>query len=184
MSVSKSNAQPRSDAGKGASRRLRLAGLVPGIVYGAHKDPEMIAVSHNETVPAIAVEAFYSHILTLNMGGAAQQVVLKGRAAPPSKPFLQHLDLQRISAARRFASQVPFHVEGERLAPGIKLGGVVSRNLSDVEIACLPKDLPEFIEIDVSALEIGGSIHLSEIPLPRGWRFRRWPRKVRKIRWW
>jgi large subunit ribosomal protein L25 len=162
------DAEPRNDAGKGASRRLRRAGLVPGVIYGGHADPEMISVAHHELIQHLEQESFYSHILDVNVGGNRQQVVLKDLQRHPSKPFILHLDLQRVSADEKIKVQVPLHFINENKAIGVKRGGVVSHHMADVEISCLPKHLPEFIEIDVTALDQGDSIHLSEILLPEG----------------
>ena len=162
------NAEARSDMGKGASRRLRHAGLVPGIIYGADKDPEMIAVKHNELIHALEDEAFYSSILTVDVGGDSQQVVLKDLQRHPAKPFIMHLDLLRISQKTAIKMQVPLHFINEETAPGVKGGGTSSHNMTEVEISCLPADLPEYIEVDCGGLDIGDSIHLSELSLPKG----------------
>jgi len=162
-------AESRSDTGKGASRRLRRTGQVPGIIYGAGKDPEMFSVAHNELIQHLDHEAFYSHILTVKVGDSqAQRVVLKDVQRHPAKPFVLHLDLLRVSESDKIRMHVPFHFIGESVAPGIKQGGVASHHIADAEISCLPKDLPEYIEIDVSGLDIGSAIHLSEIALPAG----------------
>jgi len=162
------NAEARSDMGKGASRRLRHAGLVPGIIYGADKEPEMITVKHNELIHALEDEAFYSSILTVDVGGDSQQVVLKDLQRHPARPFIMHLDLLRISQKTAIKMQVPLHFINEETAPGVKAGGTASHNMTEVEISCLPADLPEYIEVDCGGLEIGDSIHLSELSLPKG----------------
>jgi len=162
------NAEARSDMGKGASRRLRHAGLVPGIIYGGEKEPEMITVEHNKLLHQLEDEAFYSSILTVNVGGDEQQVVLKDLQRHPAKPFVMHLDLMRISQKTVIKMQVPLHFTNEETAPGVKAGGTASHNMTEVEISCLPADLPEFIEVDVGGMEIGDSIHLSELKLPDG----------------
>ena len=162
------DAEPRSDAGKGASRRLRRAGMVPGVIYGGHADPEMISVAHHELIQHLEHEAFYSHILSVNVAGNRQQVVLKDLQRHPAKPFILHLDLQRVSADEKIRVQVPLHFINENKAIGVKRGGVVSHHIVDVEISCLPRHLPEFIEIDMTPLDQGDSVHLSEIQLPEG----------------
>ena len=162
------DAEPRNDAGKGASRRLRRAGLVPGVIYGGRADPEMISVAHHELIQHLDHESFYSHILNVNLAGNRQQVVLKDLQRHPSKPFILHLDLQRVSADEKIRVQVPLHFVNENNAIGVKRGGVVSHHIVDVEISCLPKHLPEFIDIDITPLDQGDSIHLSEITLPEG----------------
>jgi len=158
----------RSDTGKGASRRLRKTGMVPGIVYGGDKDPEMISVSHNELVHQLENEAFYSHILSLKVDGSEQSVVLKDLHRHPAKPFVMHLDLQRVSADEKIKMHVPLHFLNEGKAVGVKAGGKLSHTITDVEVTCLPKDLPEFIEVDVMEMNIGDSLHLSDIKLPAG----------------
>ncbi len=162
------DAQPRSDEGKGASRRLRRQGLVPGIIYGGETAPEMISLAHNELIQHLEHEAFYSHILSVNVAGKAEQVILKDMQRHPAKPFVMHVDFQRVSAKKKLKTHVPLHFVGENVAPGVKMGGAVSHHVTDVEITCLPKDLPEYIEVDMSAMEIGDAVHLSEIKLPEG----------------
>jgi large subunit ribosomal protein L25 len=169
MSISfEVKAQARDDMGKGASRRLRRAGLVPGIVYGAHKEPTMISLVHNDLIKHLEHEAFYSHILDLKLGSKSEQVVLKDLQRHPSKPFILHADFLRVSAKEKLRVHVPLHFINEDVAPGVKQGGMVSHTVTDVEVSCLPKDLPEFIEVDMSGVEIGQSIHLSELVLPKG----------------
>lgn len=162
------NAQARSDMGKGASRRLRRTGQVPGIIYGGEKDPELISLAHNELVLHLENEAFYSHILTVKSPSGEQKVVLKDVQRHPAKPFILHIDLFRVKASEKLKMQVPLHFVGEDKAPGVKQGGVVSHNIVDVEVSCLPGDLPEFIDVDVSGMDIGDSLHLSDIVLPSG----------------
>jgi large subunit ribosomal protein L25 len=162
------NAESRADAGKGASRRLRRTGMVPAIVYGGHRDPEMISVAHNEMVRHLQHEAFYSHVLTLKLDGSESKVVLKDLQRHPAKPFILHMDFQRVTEGEKLRMIVPLHFENETSSKGVKAGGNVSHNLTEVEVTCLPKDLPEFILVDLAELQIGEIIHLSEIPLPEG----------------
>jgi len=162
-------AESRSDTGKGASRRLRRVGRVPAIVYGAHQEPEMISLAHNALILQLEHEAFYSHILTLNIAGKIQSVVLKDLQRHPAKPFVLHADFQRIQANEKLRMSVPLHFLNASNCKGVKLGGgVVSHNLNEIEVTCLPQDLPEFIAIDLTDLDLGGIIHLSEVPLPPG----------------
>lgn len=161
-------AQPRSDAGKGASRRLRRSGMVPAIVYGGHQDPELVSVNHNDLVKHLEHEAFYSHILDLKVGERSSKVVLKDLQRHPARPFILHLDFQRVSADEKIRMMVPLHFLNEASSKGIKAGGNVSHNLTEVEITCLPKDLPEFIGVDLAQMQIGDIVHLSELPLPEG----------------
>ena len=162
------NAEPRTDTGKGASRRLRRAGKVPAIMYGGGKDPESLTLSHNEVLRNLEHEAFYSHILTIKVGGSDTPVILRDMQRHPSKPVVMHMDLQRISAREKLKTNVPLHFIGEDTAPGVKAGGLVSHELTEVAVECLPKDVPEFIEVDISGLEIGDSIHLSAVTVPDG----------------
>jgi large subunit ribosomal protein L25 len=161
-------AQSRTDTGKGASRRLRRSGQLPGIVYGAHQDPAMISLQHHELVHALENEAFYSNLLTLKVDGKAQTVVLKDLQRHPAKPFILHVDFQRVQADEKIRLNVPIHFINEESCPGIKAGGQASHVMTDVEITCLPKDLPEFIEVDLSKLEMGDILHASELSLPAG----------------
>ena len=161
-------AKSRSDMGKGASRRLRRSGMLPGIIYGAHQEPTMISLMHHEMVHALENEAFYSSLLTLDLEGKKETVVLKDLQRHPAKPFLLHMDFQRVQADEKIRLHVPIHFVNEETCPGIKAGGQASHVMSDVEITCLPKDLPEFIEVDMSQLEMGAIVHASELKLPSG----------------
>ena len=161
-------AQQRTDAGKGASRRLRHANLVPGVVYGAHKDPAMISMAHNQLVQRLEHEAFYSHVLTLKIDGKSEQVILKDLQRHPARPIIMHADFLRVSAKEKLKTHVPLHFKGEEKSSGVKEGGVVSHLLTEVEVSCLPGDLPEYIEVDVSALAIGDAVMLSEVVMPKG----------------
>ena len=162
-------AEPRSDQGKGASRRLRRMGRVPAILYGAGKDPVPLSVDHNELLKQLENEAFYSHILTIEVGGKKEQAILKDLQRHPAKPFVMHLDFMRVSAGEKIRVNVPLHFVGGDVAPGVKIGGgIVTHAVTEVEIVCLPKDLPEYIEVDLSNLELGQSLHLSDIDLPKG----------------
>lgn len=162
------NAEFRETQGKGASRRLRREGKVPAILYGGDKPPRMLAIPHNEVLKHLEVEAFYSHILTIKVGDVEQQAVLKDVQRHPAKPLILHLDFQRVTAGRKIHMNVPLHFINESTAPGVKAGGIVEHHAIDVEITCLPKDLPEYIEVDVGGLEIGDLLHLSQITPPPG----------------
>ena len=161
-------AQSRTDTGKGASRRLRHTGLLPGIVYGAHKKPAMISLQHHELVHALENEAFYSNLLTLNVDGKKETVVLKDLQRHPAKPFILHADFQRVKANEKIRLHVPIHFVNEDVCAGIKAGGQASHVMADLEISCLPKNLPEFIEVDMTNLEMGAILHASELALPKG----------------
>ncbi len=162
------NAQSREDAGKGASRRLRRTEQVPGIVYGGKSKPKMISLVHNELMLHLENESFYSHILDLKIDGKAEQVILKDLQRHPAKALIMHADFQRVSAKSKLRTNIPLHFIGEDDAPGIKMGGAISHNITSVEVLCLPKDLPEFIEVDMSEMEIGSNVHMSELSLPKG----------------
>ncbi|MFA7095006.1 MAG: 50S ribosomal protein L25/general stress protein Ctc [Gammaproteobacteria bacterium] len=163
------NAELRSDKGKGASRRLRRANRVPAIIYGMDKEPTPVSFNHDELVRALQHEAFYAHVLKINLGGRSEKAVLRDVQRHPAKPVILHIDLQRVSESEKIRVNVPFHFLGEDVAPGVKQGGgMVFRAMVDAEVECLPKDLPEFIEVDVSNLNLGESIRLSEVKLPEG----------------
>ncbi len=159
-------AEPRTDLGKGASRRLRRTGMVPAVIYGAGKDPVSISLKHNELKHSLDNEAFYSHILTLKLGKNEEQAILKDLQRHPSKPVIMHMDLQRVSANEKIRVHVPLHFINAEEAPGVKEGGLVSHSQTEIEIACLPKDLPEYVEVDLGELELDASIHLSELAFP------------------
>jgi large subunit ribosomal protein L25 len=162
------NAESRTDMGKGASRRLRHAGKVPAIIYGGDKAPEALTLSHNELLRNLEHEAFYSHILTINTGGSSTSAILRDLQRHPSKPVILHVDLQRVTADEELRTQVPLHIVGEDACPGIKAGGLVSHDQTEVEVECLPKHLPEFIEVDISGMEVGDTLHLSDLKVPEG----------------
>ena len=162
------NAQSRNDTGKGASRRLRREGLVPGIVYGANQDPAMISLVHTDLLQHLEHEAFFSHILDLKLDGKSEQVIMKGMQRHPAKPFINHVDFLRVSAREKLKTSVPLHFINEETAVGVKLGGVVSHHIAHLEVTCLPKDLPEFIDVDIAELDIGDIILLSGLTLPEG----------------
>ncbi|HEY5790782.1 MAG TPA: 50S ribosomal protein L25/general stress protein Ctc [Gammaproteobacteria bacterium] len=162
------NAETRQDVGKGASRRLRKANKVPAVIYGAGKPPQSLVLDQDAMLRSLEHEAFYSHILTVNVDGKPQQAVLKAVQRHPYKAHLQHVDLLRTSATQKLRMHVPLHFLGEEVAPGIKAGGMLSHLLIEVEIECLPRHLPEFIEVDVSALELNDLVHLSDLKLPEG----------------
>ena len=163
------HAELRTDEGKGASRRLRHAGSVPAVMYGGEEKPVSLTLNHNQFIRHLAEEAFYAHILTLVVDGKKHQVVLKDlQRHPANDNKIVHADFLRVDANHPVTMTVQLHFIGEDVAPGVKAGGAVSHLMTDVEVSCLPQDLPEFIEVDISALEMDQSIHLSEITLPAG----------------
>ncbi len=162
-------AEPRSAKGTGASRRLRRAGKVPAILYGAGKPPTMIALDHSVMWQHLHNERFHTAILTVRLGEQSDQAVLRDWQMHPYKPEILHIDLQRISATEKIHMKVPLHFVGEDVAPGVKQeGGIVSHLMTEVDVTCLPHQLPEFLTVDLSKLGIGDSVHLSDIPLPEG----------------
>jgi large subunit ribosomal protein L25 len=161
-------AEPRTDLGKGASRRLRREGKVPGVIYGAGKEPASISLEQNVLLHQLENEAFFSHILTVKVGKKEEQAILKDLQRHPSKPVVLHVDLQRVSAKEKIRVHVPLHFLNEDTAPGVKAGGLVSHHITEVEVSCLPKDLPEFLEVDLGSLELDGNVHLSDLSLPSG----------------
>ncbi len=165
-------AMARKDVGKGASRRLRRCqDQFPAIIYGSNKEPMMIAIAQNVMSKALENEAFYSHILTLNVDGKTEKVVLKDLQRHPYEPRFLHADFLRISASEKITMQVPVHVVGDNVAPGVKQGGIVSHQVTSLEIRCMPGDLPEFIEVDISSLELDHTVHLSDLTAPHGVEF-------------
>ena len=163
------SAQLRSDFGTRASRRLRGQNdQVPAVVYGTGQKNQTISLDHNKVTKALEHEAFFSHILTLHIDGKEEKVVLKDLQRHPYKPRVLHMDFLRVSMHEKLTMHVPLHFVGEATAPGIKAGGVVSHLINDLEIRCLPGDLPEFIEVDVSNLEMDQSVYISQISLPKG----------------
>ena len=165
------NAVDRSaeQQGKGASRRLRKQNLVPAIIYGGGEEPTPISIKINELVKSLEYEAFFSQILTITTDkGDEQQVVIKDLQRHPAKGFPMHADFQRVVKGQKINMNVPLHFAGREEAPGTKAGGILSTLVSDVEIVCLPSQLPEYLEIDVSGMEIGDLFRLSDIKLPEG----------------
>lgn len=161
-------ANRRTDLGKGASRRLRRDGRLPGVVYGGQSEPCSITLSHNQIWNSAAKEWFYSHILDLQIDGAVEKVVVKDMQRHPYKALITHVDFLRVVADQKLRTHVPLHFLNAETCPGAKAGGLVVHDLIEVEVLCLPKDLPEAIEVDLAKLEIGHSIHLSDVAVPAG----------------
>ena len=164
------NAQLRTDEGKGASRRIRrLENRVPAVIYGGDKPGQSLSLELREMVKALESEAFYSHVLTLNIDGQPQQAVLKDLQRHPVKNTPMHADFLRIDATHKLTMRVPLHFINQEACVGVKSeGGALSIMTSEVEIACLPSNLPEFIEVDLLAVHLGTTLHLSDIKLPVG----------------
>ncbi len=159
----------RDAKGTGASRRLRHAGSVPGVVYGAGKEAVTIELDAKELFLEFRHEAFHASVLNLNLDGKKESVLLRDFQMHPVRNSIQHVDFQRVSATEKIHVKVPFHFINGDIAPGVKLsGGIVAHIFTEADVSCLAKDLPEFVEVDVAKLEMGHSIHLSQIALPKG----------------
>ena len=162
-------AEIRTDLGKGASRRLRHADKVPAIVYGADKEPVSITLAHNKLMHAQEFEAFYSHVLTLDIAGEKVEALVKDMQRHPYKPKIMHVDFLRIDASKALHTNVPVHFINEETAPAIKTeGGHAEHHVNEIEVACLPGNLPEFIEVDLTNVALGQTLHLSDVVLPEG----------------
>jgi large subunit ribosomal protein L25 len=160
---------PRTSQGKGASRRLRATGRVPGVIYGAGVDAQSVEFDHKALLRHLKLEAFHSSILDLTVEGKKDRVLLRDFQMHPFKEQVQHVDFQRIDPKKKIHMAVPLHFLNADIAPGVKLGkGVVQHIINELEIQCLPDQLPEYIEVDLKDLELGHSIHLSELKLPAG----------------
>ena len=164
------NAEVRSDLGKGASRRLRRnVAMVPAVIYGGEKAPQSISLLAKDFAKLLENEAAFSHVLTLDVAGAKETVLIKALQRHPAKGFVLHADFQRVVAGQKLTAHVPLHFLNEATSVGVKQqGGEVSHTIVEVEVSCLPKDLPEFIEVDMAAVEVGQTLHLSDLKLPKG----------------
>ena len=164
------NAETREDEGKGASRRLRrLENKVPAIIYGGKKKPANIKLLHKDLIKQLENEAFYSHIITINVDGKEESVILKDLQRHPAKLAVLHADFFRISKTKKFQTNSPLHFINEDTCHGVKVeGGVISHTMTSIEVSCLPADLPEFIEVDMAAVELGQTLHISDVKLPKG----------------
>ena len=163
------NANKRDGQGTGASRRLRRTGRVPGILYGGTATPQQIDIDHNELYQLLRKEAFYSSVLNANIDGAKEMCLLRDVQRHPYRMQILHVDFQRIDATHAIHQKVPLHFINADIAPGVKIGGgMVSHVMNDVDVKCLPADLPSFIEVDLKDLAAGQAIHVSQLPLPKG----------------
>ncbi|KAF0805111.1 50S ribosomal protein L25/general stress protein Ctc [Alcanivorax sp. S71-1-4] len=164
------HAEGRSDVGKGASRRLRRQeARIPGIVYGGNAEPQMVTLELRELVKALENEAFYSHVLTLKIDGKTQQAVLRDLQRHPAKGTPMHADFLRVDKTHKITMQVPLHFLNEDKCVGVKQqGGKITHNASEVEVSCLPQNLPEFLEVDMADVKLDQVVHLSDIKLPKG----------------
>ena len=163
------NASKREDQGSGASRRLRRAGKLPGIIYGGGHDATPITLDHNDLYHMLQKEAFHASILTIDVDGAKESAVLRDTQWHAYKPQVLHIDFQRVAADEKIHLRVPLHFVNDDICPGVKLeGGMVSHVMTELDVQCLPKDLPEYIEVDLKDLSGGKSLHVSELAMPAG----------------
>lgn len=161
-------AESRGQSGKSAAKRARRTGNVPAVIYGGHSEPQMLLLSHNEVIKHLAHEAVYSHVLDINVDGKTEKAVLKGVQRHPAKFQVLHMDFLRVTMSEALKVHVPLHFINEQTSVGGKKGGIVAHAMIDVEVSCLPTDLPDYIEVDLAGLDIGESVHLSDIVLPAG----------------
>ncbi len=166
----KLDAETRTDLGKGASRRLRRLGdKVPAIIYGDEKEPHNISLLHKDFIKQLENESFYSQVITLSVDSKPEEVILKDLQRHPAKNRIMHADFLRVSKTKKLHTKVPLHFLNETNCVGVKQqGGAITHNMTELDISCLAKDLPEFIEVDLSNLEIGASLHISDLTLPAG----------------
>lgn len=162
-------AKKRNDQGTGASRRLRRAGRVPAIVYGGTEAAQAIDLDMNTVLLNLRKEAFHASVLTLDIEGKKESVLLRDSQMHPYRAIVLHVDFQRVDASKKLHQKVPLHFVNADIAPGVKLsGGLVSHTINEIDVSCLPADLPEFIEVDLKELKVGQSIHAKELKLPKG----------------
>ena len=164
------NAEVRSDLGKGASRRLRRnVSMVPAVIYGGDKAPQSISLLAKDLAKLLENEAAFSHVLSLDVAGTKESVLIKALQRHPAKGFVLHADFVRVVAGQKLTAHVPLHFLNEATSVGVKQqGGEISHTINEVEVSCLPKDLPEFIEVDMAAVEVGQTVHMSDLKLPKG----------------
>jgi len=158
----------RTKSGKGDARRTRRAAKVPAIMYGGASDPVQLVLDHNQVVKSLANEAVYSHVLTVKYDGKEEKAILKGLQRHPSRPIIMHMDFQRVSESEKLRVHVPLHFVNQDISVGAKKGGVVTHNMVEVEVICLPQHLPEYVEVDLAQLDIGESVRLSDLKVPAG----------------
>ncbi len=161
-------ADSRVCSGKSAARRARRAGTVPAVIYGGHGEPQMLVLNHNEVIKHLEHEAVYSHVLDVTIDGKTEKAILKGVQRNPARVQIQHLDFLRVNMSEVVKVHVPLHFTNEHTSVGGKKGGIATHSMADVEITCLPMFLPEFIEVNLTDLDIGSTLHLSDLVLPTG----------------
>lgn len=162
-------AEIRNNTGKSTNRRFRLEDKIPAVIYGADKKPEALILKHNEVIKALENEEFFTQIITLNLNGKSEQVVLKDLQRHPYRATqIMHIDFMRIKASEKITMLIPLHFIEEEVSPGVKQGGIITHSISEVEVKCLPSDLPKYIDIDMSNMELNDIVHLSNLKLPKG----------------
>ena len=161
-------AENREKSGKSAARGARRQGNVPAVIYGGHGEPQMLSLNHNEVIKHLEHEAVYSHILDVNIDGKTEKAILKGVQRHPAKLRVLHLDFLRVSMSDMVKVHVPLHFLNEHTSIGGKKGGIATHAMIDIEVSCLPSSLPDFVEVNLAGLDIGESVHLSDIVLPAG----------------
>lgn len=161
-------AESRGQSGKGAAKRVRCQGKVPAIIYGGHREPQMLALSHIDVIKHLDHEAVYSHVLDVSVNGKTEKAILKNIQRNPAKFQIMHIDFLRVNMSEAVKVHVPLHFINETSSIGGKKGGIAAHSMVDVEVSCLPAALPEYLEIDLANLDIGESVHLSDIVLPPG----------------
>ena len=161
-------AEARSVAGSSASKVIRRQGKVPAVIYGGNEAPVMLTLDHNELLKQLVHEAVYSHVLDIKVDGRTEKAVLKHIQRHPAKPQILHIDFMRVDESHKLRVHVPLHFINEASSVGVKKGGVINHSMSDVEVVCMPSALPEYIEVDMSNVEVGSTLHLSDLVLPAG----------------
>ena len=162
------DAEVRENLGRGPARRLRCDGKIPAVLYGGGEAPVGLTLDHNKVVKALEDDATYSHILTLRFGGKEETAILKDMQRHPSRPIILHMDFQRVSESQKIRVHVPIHFLNQEISVGAKKGGVITHAMVDIEVTCLPARLPEFIAVDLAKVDVGQSVHLTDIKLPPG----------------
>lgn len=161
-------AEARSATGSSAAKVVRRQGKVPAVIYGGKEDPAMLVLDHNELLKHLAHEAVYSHVLDIKVDGRTEKAVLKHIQRHPAKPQILHIDFMRVDESHKLKVHVPLHFVNETTSVGVKKGGVINHSLADVEVVCMPSALPEFIEVDMANVDVGVTLHLSDLVLPAG----------------
>ncbi len=161
-------AESRGQSGSSVARRARRQGNVPAVIYGGASEPQLLVLNHNDVIKHLEHEAVYSHVLDVTVDGKTDKAILKGVQRNPARFQILHLDFLRVNASDVVKVHVPLHFVNESTSVGAKKGGIAAHSLVDLEVTCLPSDLPEFIEVDLANLDVGGTIHLSDIVLPKG----------------